>query len=43
VLTDPEQVAVMSARASAAGAPDAAIVLARHVLTAIVERRRLAS
>jgi UDP-N-acetylglucosamine--N-acetylmuramyl-(pentapeptide) pyrophosphoryl-undecaprenol N-acetylglucosamine transferase len=37
VLTDPERVA-MSAHASAAGAPDADVVLARHVLTAIAER-----
>jgi UDP-N-acetylglucosamine--N-acetylmuramyl-(pentapeptide) pyrophosphoryl-undecaprenol N-acetylglucosamine transferase len=43
VLTDPGQIAVMSARASAAGAPDADVVLARHVLTAVAERRRLAS
>jgi UDP-N-acetylglucosamine--N-acetylmuramyl-(pentapeptide) pyrophosphoryl-undecaprenol N-acetylglucosamine transferase len=33
----------MSAHASAAGAPDADVVLARHVLTAVAERRRLAS
>lgn len=39
VLTDPERIAAMSARASAAGAPDAAGVLARHVLTAVAERR----
>jgi UDP-N-acetylglucosamine--N-acetylmuramyl-(pentapeptide) pyrophosphoryl-undecaprenol N-acetylglucosamine transferase len=39
VLTDPERIAAMSARASAAGAPDADVVLARHVLTAIAERR----
>ena len=43
VLTDPGRIAVMSARASAAGAPDADVVLARHVLTAVAERRRLAS
>ena len=43
VLTDPGQIAAMSARASAAGAPDAGVVLARHVLTAVAERRRLAS
>jgi UDP-N-acetylglucosamine--N-acetylmuramyl-(pentapeptide) pyrophosphoryl-undecaprenol N-acetylglucosamine transferase len=39
VLTDPGQIAAMSARASAAGAPDADVVLARHVLTAVAERR----
>jgi UDP-N-acetylglucosamine--N-acetylmuramyl-(pentapeptide) pyrophosphoryl-undecaprenol N-acetylglucosamine transferase len=33
----------MSARASAAGAPDADVVLARHVLAAVAERRRFAS
>jgi UDP-N-acetylglucosamine--N-acetylmuramyl-(pentapeptide) pyrophosphoryl-undecaprenol N-acetylglucosamine transferase len=43
VLTDPARLAAMSARASAAGAPDADIVLARHVLTAVAGRRRLAS
>ncbi len=42
-LTDPQRVAAMSARASAAGAPDAGVVLARHVLTAVAGRRRLAS
>jgi UDP-N-acetylglucosamine--N-acetylmuramyl-(pentapeptide) pyrophosphoryl-undecaprenol N-acetylglucosamine transferase len=36
-------IAAMSARASAAGAPDADVVLARHVLTAVAGRRRLAS
>jgi hypothetical protein len=39
----PGRIAAMSARASAAGAPDAGVVLARHVLTAVAERRRLAS
>ena len=39
VLTDPERIAAMSAHASAAGAPDADVVLARHVLTAVAERR----
>ncbi len=39
VLTDPERIAAMSAHASAAGAPDADVVLARHVLTAVTERR----
>jgi len=29
--------------AVAAGAPDAGVILARHVLTAVAERRRLAS
>jgi UDP-N-acetylglucosamine--N-acetylmuramyl-(pentapeptide) pyrophosphoryl-undecaprenol N-acetylglucosamine transferase len=43
VLTDPDRVTVMSARATAAGAPDADVVLTRHVLTAVAERRRLAS
>jgi UDP-N-acetylglucosamine--N-acetylmuramyl-(pentapeptide) pyrophosphoryl-undecaprenol N-acetylglucosamine transferase len=43
VLTDPQRVAEMSARASAAGAPDAGAVLARHVLTAVAGRRRPAS
>ena len=42
VLTDPGRIAAMSARASAAGAPDAGVVLARHVLTAVAERRRFA-
>ncbi|GAA4207748.1 UDP-N-acetylglucosamine--N-acetylmuramyl-(pentapeptide) pyrophosphoryl-undecaprenol N-acetylglucosamine transferase [Actinocatenispora rupis] len=40
VLTDPARIAAMSGRAVAAGAPDADVVLARHVLTAIAERRR---
>jgi UDP-N-acetylglucosamine--N-acetylmuramyl-(pentapeptide) pyrophosphoryl-undecaprenol N-acetylglucosamine transferase len=43
VLNDPERIAAMSAQASAAGAPDADVVLARHVLTAVAERRRFAS
>ena len=43
VLTDPARIAAMSARASAAGAPDAAAVLARHVLTAVARRRGYAS
>jgi UDP-N-acetylglucosamine--N-acetylmuramyl-(pentapeptide) pyrophosphoryl-undecaprenol N-acetylglucosamine transferase len=43
VLADPQRIAAMSVRASAAGAPDAGAVLARHVLTAVAERRRLAS
>jgi len=41
VLTDPGRIAAMSARAAAAGAPDAAAVLARHVLTAVAGRRGL--
>lgn len=43
LLTDPARVAAMSARALAAGAPDAGVVLARHVLAAVAERRGLAS
>ena len=43
VLTDPGRIATMSARASAAGAPDADVVLARHVLSAVAERRRFAA
>jgi hypothetical protein len=43
VLTAPERIAAMSARALAAGAPDAGAILARHVLSAVAERRRLAS
>jgi UDP-N-acetylglucosamine--N-acetylmuramyl-(pentapeptide) pyrophosphoryl-undecaprenol N-acetylglucosamine transferase len=43
VLTDPERIAAMSAHASAAGPPDADIVLARHVLTVVAERRRFGS
>jgi UDP-N-acetylglucosamine--N-acetylmuramyl-(pentapeptide) pyrophosphoryl-undecaprenol N-acetylglucosamine transferase len=43
VLTDPERIAKMSARASAAGAPDADVILARHVLTVVAERRGTAS
>ncbi|WP_406641742.1 UDP-N-acetylglucosamine--N-acetylmuramyl-(pentapeptide) pyrophosphoryl-undecaprenol N-acetylglucosamine transferase [Amycolatopsis sp. WGS_07] len=39
VLTDPARIAAMSARASAAGAPNTDTVLARHVL-AIAERHR---
>ncbi|WP_116953290.1 UDP-N-acetylglucosamine--N-acetylmuramyl-(pentapeptide) pyrophosphoryl-undecaprenol N-acetylglucosamine transferase [Jiangella endophytica] len=42
VLTDPGRIAAMSAHASAAGAPDADVVLARHVLTAISDRRAAA-
>jgi len=43
VLTDPGRITAMSARASGAGAPDADIVLAGHVLSAAAERRRLPS
>lgn len=43
VLTNPARIAAMSAGASAAGAPDAGVVLARYVLTAVAERRGLAS
>jgi UDP-N-acetylglucosamine--N-acetylmuramyl-(pentapeptide) pyrophosphoryl-undecaprenol N-acetylglucosamine transferase len=42
LLTDPGRIAAMSARASAAGTPDADVVLARHVLTVVAERRGLA-
>ena len=48
MLTDPGRIAAMSARASAADALDVGVVLARRVLTrrvltAVAERRRLAS
>lgn len=43
VLTDPGRIAAMSDRASAAGATDADVVLAQHVLTAVAERRRFAA
>lgn len=43
VLIDRERMAAMSARARAVGASDADVVLARHVLTAVTERRRHAS
>ncbi|WP_432945563.1 UDP-N-acetylglucosamine--N-acetylmuramyl-(pentapeptide) pyrophosphoryl-undecaprenol N-acetylglucosamine transferase [Kribbella sp. CA-253562] len=39
ILTDPARIAAMSVKASAAGARDADIVLARQVLTAVAERR----
>jgi UDP-N-acetylglucosamine--N-acetylmuramyl-(pentapeptide) pyrophosphoryl-undecaprenol N-acetylglucosamine transferase len=42
VLTDPGRIAAMSARATAAAAVDADVVLARHVLTVVAERRRIA-
>ncbi|WP_227999486.1 UDP-N-acetylglucosamine--N-acetylmuramyl-(pentapeptide) pyrophosphoryl-undecaprenol N-acetylglucosamine transferase [Nocardia australiensis] len=43
VLTDPERIAKMSAHASAADAPDADVVLARHVLTTVAEQRSIDS
>ena len=43
VLIDPGRIAAMSARLSTVGAPDAGIVLARKVLTAVAERRGLGS
>lgn len=43
VLADPKRIATMSARASTAGAPDADVILARHVLTAVAEQRRIDS
>ncbi|GAB3453420.1 UDP-N-acetylglucosamine--N-acetylmuramyl-(pentapeptide) pyrophosphoryl-undecaprenol N-acetylglucosamine transferase [Actinophytocola sediminis] len=43
LLTDPGRLAAMSATASAAGAPDAGVVLARYVLTAVAERRAVGS
>ncbi|WIY03005.1 hypothetical protein QRX60_03800 [Amycolatopsis mongoliensis] len=43
MLTDPGQIAARSARAQAAGAPDADVVLARHVLAAVAELRGYAS
>jgi UDP-N-acetylglucosamine--N-acetylmuramyl-(pentapeptide) pyrophosphoryl-undecaprenol N-acetylglucosamine transferase len=43
VLTDLGRIAAMSARASVAGAPDAGVILARHVLAVVAERRRVAS
>ncbi|WP_370947047.1 glycosyltransferase [Amycolatopsis sp. cg5] len=42
VLADPGRLAAMAARASAAGASDADVVLAGHVLAAITERRAAA-
>lgn len=39
LLSDPERIAAMSARAAAAGARDADVVLARHVLAVVAERR----
>jgi UDP-N-acetylglucosamine--N-acetylmuramyl-(pentapeptide) pyrophosphoryl-undecaprenol N-acetylglucosamine transferase len=43
IITDPARVALMSAAASRAGARDADVVLARHVLTVVAEHRRFAS
>ncbi|MFV2176252.1 glycosyltransferase [Actinomadura sp. LOL_016] len=43
VLTDPERIAKMTAHASTAGAPDAGVILARHVLTAVAEQRSIDS
>jgi UDP-N-acetylglucosamine--N-acetylmuramyl-(pentapeptide) pyrophosphoryl-undecaprenol N-acetylglucosamine transferase len=43
VLTDPERIAAMSARASAAAHLTRTSALARLVLTAVTERRRLVS
>jgi UDP-N-acetylglucosamine--N-acetylmuramyl-(pentapeptide) pyrophosphoryl-undecaprenol N-acetylglucosamine transferase len=40
IITDPARVATMSAAATRAGARDADVVLARHVLTVVSERRR---
>jgi UDP-N-acetylglucosamine--N-acetylmuramyl-(pentapeptide) pyrophosphoryl-undecaprenol N-acetylglucosamine transferase len=40
IITDPARVAAMSAAASRAGARDADVVLARHVLAVVAERRR---
>ncbi|MFC4054664.1 glycosyltransferase [Actinomadura syzygii] len=42
VLTEPGRIAAMSAHASAVGAPDADVVLARHVLNAVAEQRGIA-
>jgi UDP-N-acetylglucosamine--N-acetylmuramyl-(pentapeptide) pyrophosphoryl-undecaprenol N-acetylglucosamine transferase len=42
ILADPARVAAMSAAATRAGARDADVVLARHVLAVIAERRRFA-
>jgi UDP-N-acetylglucosamine--N-acetylmuramyl-(pentapeptide) pyrophosphoryl-undecaprenol N-acetylglucosamine transferase len=40
IITDPARVAAMSAAATRAGARDADVVLARHVLSVVAERRR---
>lgn len=39
LLADPERGAAMSARAAAAGTPDAGVVMARHVLDVVAGRR----
>jgi UDP-N-acetylglucosamine--N-acetylmuramyl-(pentapeptide) pyrophosphoryl-undecaprenol N-acetylglucosamine transferase len=39
VLTDPGRIAAMAARASATGTADAGVVLARHVVALVAERR----
>jgi UDP-N-acetylglucosamine--N-acetylmuramyl-(pentapeptide) pyrophosphoryl-undecaprenol N-acetylglucosamine transferase len=43
LITDPARVAKMSAAAAHAGARDADVVLAQHVLTVVAEHRRFAS
>jgi UDP-N-acetylglucosamine--N-acetylmuramyl-(pentapeptide) pyrophosphoryl-undecaprenol N-acetylglucosamine transferase len=43
IITDPARVAAMSAAAARSGARDADVVLARHVLDLITERRRSGS
>lgn len=43
IISDPARVAKMSAAAAQAGARDADVVLARHVLTVVAEHRRFAS
>jgi UDP-N-acetylglucosamine--N-acetylmuramyl-(pentapeptide) pyrophosphoryl-undecaprenol N-acetylglucosamine transferase len=43
IITDPARVERMSAAAARSGARDADVVLARHVLTVVAERRRFAS
>jgi UDP-N-acetylglucosamine--N-acetylmuramyl-(pentapeptide) pyrophosphoryl-undecaprenol N-acetylglucosamine transferase len=40
IMTDPERIAQMSSAASRSGARDADVVLARHVLALVAERRR---
>jgi UDP-N-acetylglucosamine--N-acetylmuramyl-(pentapeptide) pyrophosphoryl-undecaprenol N-acetylglucosamine transferase len=42
IISDPARVAAMSAAATRAGARDADVVLARHVLSVVAERRRFA-
>lgn len=43
VLSDPAQMTAMAARALTAGAPDAGVTMARHVLAMVAGRRGLAS